>query len=612
MSKRLQTERERYDNRQAKVQAKADRWENRQAERGEDRRKDASENPFLRQLNRQADKQFTEDGRLKVDQATARDLRRGLKDKYPERYTRESFTEEYRAATGRDPDKKTVSRWLSDGIGVGQFSDQHRYESQNVTVQYYDKHWLPILRNTEEKPAHILKIHRNAGAYRDFYGSGQQYIGEDRAGAVHIVPNSVVGGTSSRGTLSDFTKAGDSRGLAQQLRKLGLNPEQFSVAQSIRPAPSKGGFFEQDVGHQLDDVFNTKAFSRFSNEVFDKWVPNEVKFLGDPLGYKGSFIEEDANRDAVKGGANLFNTEEKNIHIAQNYMNAGADLLLSAYGYAWAAGLKNAARANTMYIGGQISEDARDSGVSSGLTSAAIAGAASFASWAGGDYINSLDMGTAATATANTAWNYGVNVGAGVAGGQSVGDAATSAAWSTAARTTNGGSNLARLAVDSRYRDQVSDPVGAAYAALNTYSAYQSGQEAARLNQEAGGTGSYWESVQSNLGLNSRATSYKLDPVTGKKTQVGVPGTFNSSADWSGARRTVRTPAMVPGGAMVSQKTGWPAFRANTVDSFDRATEALTSGSAWKRGIQRTLTLESNGTRSQWPEYRQQVNNYGR
>lgn len=469
--------------------------------------------------------------REKVSQSEARKLHASLKDKYTEKYTKENFVSEYKSVTGKDPDQKTISRWLSDGIGVGQFRDQYNYESKNVKVLYFDKHGLPILRNTQERPASIVKIHTNADAYRQFYGDGKNYIGEDRRGTVQVLPTSVVQDTQDRKTLTQFSKAGENQGLASLIRKQGLNPESFSFASSTRPVESKG-FLEMDVGHQIDRVLGGNFASKVGDTLFDKWMPNELKYLADPAGVMGSFIEEDANRDAVKGGSNLFNTEEKNIYKAQGYMNQAANLLLTLYGYGWAGGLKDALRGQTMRIGGQVTEDQRDAMVSSGLKNAAISYAAGELTSGWGDYVKGMNAGATTTAALNYGGNYAINTGAGVAAGQSLGDAATEAAWSSAARGTYNLSNAARVLVDGDYRERIqNNPVSAAGFALSIGTGLFGTPKALGGQTDAQGNalGGYFDTRAS---LQSAGKPYGPMNVFGQRLGLSTDG----KADWSGPK----------------------------------------------------------------------------
>lgn len=494
-------------------------------------------------------------------------------------YTADQVNQEYRQTFGRDATQGEIDNWTKWGKGVGQISTQLGYKSKN-TIEIYQKDGERVDAGTEGATKYV--IHKDEDEFYKYYGTGanRMRFEEHNQNIVHLAPGQALQGIGKGSYEFNSSQVTEDSSFFNFLKQQGLDPNQYYVGQGVHKS---NNFLSKDIFTNLSDLTGIKEIDELGELVFDKWMPDELKFAYDPLGTWGNFLDEDWNAQGLEAMSETFGGDLEDWHRGQAYANVALDVALTiatagGWGAKTAAKLGITAKTNAARMAirranqiiGKGGEDAEDFLLDTGSQILA----------------SSIPGGAVAKTTASFAFQTAANK----AKGMDWGDSAEEAAWSTVSSRTGGVSNLIRAGVDEDYRDQLEeDPNGWALLALQTAgSAYAFGQNVEAQYEGNQSAANWGKAIAAGFGYGKDGWDLRIKPeaYTGRyvETRTGlvmrpsllqpkdyIQSDFSLQPDFSLPPGMQSLPPVYP-----ERLTGIDAFKHNLGQSVSRATQSFT------------------------------------
>lgn len=519
-------------------------------------------------------------------------------------YTADQVNQEFRQTFGRDATQDEIDNWTKWGKGVGQISAEIGYKSKN-TIEIYTKDGERVDAGTKGATKYV--IHKDEDEFYKYYGTdaNRMRFEEHNQNIVHLAPGQALQGIGKGSYEFNSSQVTEDSSFFNFLKQQGLDPNQYYVGQGVHKSAN---FLSQDLFTSLSDLTGIKEIDELGELVFDKWMPDELKFIADPLGTYGNFLDEDWNAQGLEAMSDTFGGDVEDWQKGQAYANVAVDIVATimtagAYGAVTAAklgmttgrlALANATRM-TLRRANQII-GAGGEGADDFLIDTAAQVASSF-----------VPGGAVARTTASFAFQTAANK----AKGMDWGDSAEEAAWSTVSSRTGGVSNLIRAGVDEDYRDQLEEnPNGWAMFALQTAAgAYAFGQNVQQTYGDQGAA-SWGKAIAAGFGYGEKYANgdygwdLRFGPPRGSYTQgisAGtslIPGAVNQQDYTVGPGQKI---------GWTTQQSGFDAFKShmgNTARGYAQSfVDAFTLSTPFSllRGPVKSLISSTGGTAQQRP-----------
>jgi hypothetical protein len=482
-------------------------------------------------------------------------------------YTADQVNQEFRQTVGRDATQDEIDNWTKWGKGVGQISAEIGYKSKN-TIEIYTKDGERVDAGTEGATKYV--IHKNEDEFYKYYGTGSNRMRfeEHNQNIVHLAPGQALQGIGKGSYEFNASQVTEDSGFFNYLKQMGLDPNQYFIGQGVHKS---GNFLSKDIFTNLADLTGIKEIDELGELVFDKWMPDELKFAYDPLGSWGNFLDEDWNIQGLEAMSDTFGGDLEDWQRGQSYANAVVDIAATiatagGWGAATAAKMGLTTTTNAARIAMRRANQ---------IIGAGGEGADDFLIDAGAQILaNRFPGGAVAKTTASFAFQTAANK----AKGMDWDDSAEEAAWSTVSGKTGGVSNLIRAGVDEDFRDQLEEnPTGWAMLALSTAAdTYAFGQGVQKVYGEQG-FANWGKAIAAGFGYGEYGWDLRIKPeaYTGNYVEAETGLVMRPSMvfpeEIPSAQGLQGPPTVYP-----ERLTGWDAFKHNMGQSIGRATQNFT------------------------------------